>query len=243
MKADRGNPGSEEWIVLWDAATGKVVQKAWSTAPNMDVLAVVLPMAARSSPRPGRTRWRRHPRCRDPGRAAGISRPRRPDHRPRLAPGQAHSGHGFHRPECEDLEHRNWPAVGGIARPCERSHRTRLMPQRPAPRLRGQWQPHPHLGTAVAPTTSPLPPNLPTAGKTSSPGSPPPPSCRPAPAGAWKTARSFSPGKGNSWRLLLPGNLAGASYSVRVKLRQIAAKEAFNLHLACGGRSDGEICP
>ncbi|NDD39112.1 MAG: hypothetical protein EB082_12010 [Verrucomicrobia bacterium] len=38
-KADRGNPGSEEWIVLWDAATGKVVQTT-TNRTAMDVLAV-----------------------------------------------------------------------------------------------------------------------------------------------------------------------------------------------------------
>ena len=38
-QAKRGNPGSEECIVLWDAATGKVVQKAVNRTA-MDVLAV-----------------------------------------------------------------------------------------------------------------------------------------------------------------------------------------------------------
>ncbi len=38
-KADRGNPGSEEWIVLWDAATGKVVRTA-TNRTVMEVLAV-----------------------------------------------------------------------------------------------------------------------------------------------------------------------------------------------------------
>jgi serine/threonine protein kinase/WD40 repeat protein len=38
-KADRGNPGSEEWIVLWDAATGKMAQTA-TNRTAMDVLAV-----------------------------------------------------------------------------------------------------------------------------------------------------------------------------------------------------------
>ncbi len=38
-KAGRGNPGSEECIVLWDAATGKIVQTA-TNRTAMDVLAV-----------------------------------------------------------------------------------------------------------------------------------------------------------------------------------------------------------
>ncbi len=38
-KAERGNPGSEEWIVLWDAATGKIVQTA-TNRTAVDVLAV-----------------------------------------------------------------------------------------------------------------------------------------------------------------------------------------------------------
>ena len=38
-KAERGNPGSEEWIVLWDAATGKIVQTA-TNRTAMDVLAI-----------------------------------------------------------------------------------------------------------------------------------------------------------------------------------------------------------
>ena len=38
-KADRGNPGSEEWIVLWNAATGKMVQTT-TNRTAMDVLAV-----------------------------------------------------------------------------------------------------------------------------------------------------------------------------------------------------------
>jgi serine/threonine protein kinase/WD40 repeat protein len=38
-KADRGNPGSEEWIVLWDVATGKILQTATNRSP-MDVLAL-----------------------------------------------------------------------------------------------------------------------------------------------------------------------------------------------------------
>jgi serine/threonine protein kinase/WD40 repeat protein len=38
-KADRGNPGSEEWIALWDAATGKIVQTA-TNRTAMDVLAI-----------------------------------------------------------------------------------------------------------------------------------------------------------------------------------------------------------
>ena len=38
-RAERGNPGSEEWVVLWDAATGKVVQTA-TNRTALDVLAV-----------------------------------------------------------------------------------------------------------------------------------------------------------------------------------------------------------
>ncbi len=38
-KADRGNPGAEEWIVLWDVTTGKILQTATNRSP-MDVLAL-----------------------------------------------------------------------------------------------------------------------------------------------------------------------------------------------------------
>ncbi len=38
-KAARGSPGSEEWVVLWDGATGKIVQTATNRTP-VDVLAV-----------------------------------------------------------------------------------------------------------------------------------------------------------------------------------------------------------
>ncbi len=38
-KEGRGNPGSEEWIVLWDVATGKIVRTAVNRT-TMDVLAV-----------------------------------------------------------------------------------------------------------------------------------------------------------------------------------------------------------
>jgi WD40 repeat protein len=37
--ADRGNPGSEEWIVLWDAVNGKIVKKV-TNRTAMDALAV-----------------------------------------------------------------------------------------------------------------------------------------------------------------------------------------------------------
>jgi WD40 repeat protein len=39
MNSVRGNRGSEEWLVRWDAATGKVVQRVMNPTP-MDVLAV-----------------------------------------------------------------------------------------------------------------------------------------------------------------------------------------------------------
>lgn len=38
-KAERGDPGSEEWIVVWDAATGKILQTA-TDRTALDVLAI-----------------------------------------------------------------------------------------------------------------------------------------------------------------------------------------------------------
>jgi WD40 repeat protein len=38
-KKERGNPGAEEWIVLWDVTTGKILQTATNRSP-MDVLAL-----------------------------------------------------------------------------------------------------------------------------------------------------------------------------------------------------------
>lgn len=38
-KADRGNPGSEEWIVIWDATTGKILQTVTNRTP-LGVLAL-----------------------------------------------------------------------------------------------------------------------------------------------------------------------------------------------------------
>ena len=121
--------------------------------------------------------------------------------------------------------------------------RTRLQPQRPAPRLRGRWTTPPASGSRESLNDQPA------AAK---------------PADGWEDLLApLTPAvvaqTGNGWRmedgelfspdtkfatLPLPGNFAGTSYQVRVKLRQLAAKDVFHVVLPvadrmCGFELDG----
>jgi WD40 repeat protein len=170
-KAERGNAGSAEWVVLWDAATGKVMQ----TAPHrtaMNVLAIVV-------------------RIRDAATLA-VQQEFRAHDGPITALA-LHPTKPIVATASADLSVKLW-SVGTGRRLEEFQAMVSAPPNLPSgpavsPRLRGRWRP-PASGSHGRLTTSPPPPNPPAAGKTSSPRSAAPRACRPATAGAWKTARS-----------------------------------------------------
>ena len=225
-KADRGNPGSEEWIVLWDAATGKVVRTA-ANRTAMDVLAV-----APDGRRFAEAGADKMVRIRDAATLA-VQQEFRAHDGPITALAW-HPSKPIMATASADLSVKIWNIETG--RRLEEFRGMVTAPTELAFSPSGQ-----RLGCAGdgSPTRIWEPPSLndqPAAAK---------------PADGWEDllaplSRVAILQTGNGWRLEngalfspdkifatlpLPGNLSGTSYQVRVKLRQLTAKDVFHLEL------------
>jgi len=232
--AERGNPGSEERVVLWDAATRKIVQSV-TNRTAMDVLAIS----------PEGTRFAeagadKMVRIRDAVTLAVIREFRAHDgpitaiawhpSKPILATGSA------------DLTVKIWNLETGrrleeLRGPVNTPHGLGFSPSGQRLACSGENE-----GTRIWEPTSLN--DQPAATQ---------------PAGDWEDllaslTTATVEQTGNGWRmndgvlfspskkyasLLLPGNFAGANYQIRVKLRQLAPKDCIHLGLSVADRMVG----
>jgi WD40 repeat protein len=222
---NRGNPGSEEWIVLWDSATGKVLRTT-TNHTAMDVLAV-----APDGKRFAEAGTDRLVRIRDAETLAVVQEFRAHD-----GPITALAWHPtkpIMATASADLSVRLWNletgrrleefrslstapiyiafSPGGQRLACSASDATRI------------WEPK-SLNTRPA--------TLQETGGWEDLLAPLTPDIIAQTGNGWRMngGALFSPGKRFA-SLPLPGNLSNASYQVRVKLRQLTVKDTFHLEL------------
>lgn len=233
-KANRGDPGAEEWIVVWDVTTGKILQTATNRSP-MDVLAL-----APDGRRFAEAGADKRVRIRDTATMAVQQEFRAHD-----APITAlawHPKQPILATASADLSIRLWHLETG----------------RRLEELRGP------LGTPNALAFSPAGKRLACSAADGATRVWEPKSLDDRPAtpqetGGWedvvaKLKADDVKANGNGWRMdggalyspskpyatmPLPGNLSGTSYQVRVKLRQLAPKQVFHVLLPVGDRMVG----
>ena len=233
-KAKRGNPGSEEWIVLWDAATGKIVQTA-THRTAMDVLAV-----APDGRRFAEAGADKKVRIRDAATLA-VQQEFRAHDGPITALAW-HPTKPIVATASADLSVKVWNIETG--RRLEEFRGMLTAPDSLAFSPSGQ-----RLGCAGNnnPTRIWEPPSLndqPAAAKPADGWedllAPLTPAALMRTGNGWRMENGalFSPGKPFA-TLPLSGNLSGTSYQVRVKLRQLTAKNVFHLALPVADRMVG----
>ncbi len=233
-KADRGNPGSEEWIILWDVTTGKILQTATNRSP-MDALA----------PAPDGRRFAE----------AGADKKVRIRDAATLAVQQEFRAHDG--PITALAWHPKQPILATAS--ADLSIRLwHLETGRRLEELRGS------LATPNALSFSPGGKRLACsaadgATRVWEPKSLDDRPVTPEETGGWedvfaKLKADDVKANGNGWRmdggalyspgkpyatLPLPGNLSGTSYQVRVKLRQLTPTKVFHVVLPVGDRMTG----
>ena len=233
-KAKRGDPGSEEWIVLWDAATGKIVQTA-THRTAMDVLAV-----APDGRRFAEAGADKRVRIRDAATLA-VQQEFRAHDGP-ITTLAWHPKKPIVATASADLSVKLWNIETGWR--LEEFRGMLTAPDSLAFSPSGQ-----RLGCAGNgnPTRIWEPPSLNDHPADAKPAdgwedllAPLTPAVVEKNGNGWRMENGalFSPGK--QYAILpLPGSLSGTSYQVRVKLRQLKAKTVFHLALPIGDRMVG----
>ncbi len=233
-KADRGEPGSEEWIVVWDATTGKILQTVTNRTP-LGVLAL-----APDGRRFAEAGADRKVRIRDAATLA-VQQEFRAHDGPLTALAW-HPSKPILATTSADLAIRLWNLDTGrrleeLRGPLDVPHSLVFSPggQRLACSAEDGvtriWEPKSLNDQPAAPAETggwedllaPLTPDL--VAQTGH---------------GWRMEGGafFSPTE-HFATLPLPGNFAATSYQVRVKLRQLTAKDVFHVVLPVGDRMTG----
>jgi serine/threonine protein kinase/WD40 repeat protein len=230
---ERGSPGSEEWIVLWDTASGKILQTA-TNRTTMDALAV-----APNGRRFAEAGADRFVRIRDAATLAEQQEFR------------AHDG---------PITALAWHPTKPIVATASADLSVKLWNLETGRRLeefRGLTSPP--TGLAFSPSGQRLACSGPDATRVWMPKSLSDQPATPQENGGWQDLlATLTPEKvaevGHGWHMEsgalfspavryaimpLPGTFSGASYQVRVKLRQLAAKDVFHIVLPVGDRMVG----